>query len=96
MLQLLKQKGFIYEENKTFKDISYPYYFYKIDNGFIVFVILSNEIGNIDFAIYDSQKKFISMIHQIDLIIKDIESQDMFISNAIYRPYNHDFRTKTR
>jgi|GEM_PF-2650392 len=94
MLHLLERKGFIYEEKKSFDNDWYPCYYTKTENGFVVFVIVNKESENIDFAVYDSKKKLITMVHQIGLMLKDKESRELFISRTIDEPYNHDNRTK--
>ncbi|NQY31475.1 MAG: hypothetical protein HRT69_18660 [Flavobacteriaceae bacterium] len=96
MIDLLVEYGFIYEHKKTFDNDVYPCYYSKTENGFVVFIIINKESENIDFAVYDSNKKLITMVHHIGLILKDKESQELFISRAVHVPYNHDLILRTK
>ena len=96
MINLLENKPFTFEEKNSFNNGDWPCYYYKTLTGYIVFFVINKENDLLDFAVFDLQKNFISMIHQINLIIKDMESQDMFINTAIYIPYDHSLRTITK
>lgn len=96
MIDLFKEYKFKYEEKNTFNNGSYSCYYCEKENGFAVFFIINKESNEIDYAVYNSKKKLVIMIHQIYLIIKDIEDQRLFISRTINEPYNHNYRIKTR
>ena len=78
--KVLKKHKFKFENKNTFDNGNHSCYFFKKENGYLVFFIFG--INVIDFAIYDSNKKLISMIADYTRIVK-AESIEDFISELI-------------
>ena len=70
MLEELKNiKEYSFEEKNSFSASEYPCFYQKKEFGYIVFFIISDE--SIDYAVYNSKKKLISLVDNINLMFEN-------------------------
>lgn len=83
MKDLLKNiNGFIFENENSFEPNTLPCYFYKKDDGYVVYFELKGE--GFDLGIYNNQKLLICLITKIDQSIHD-NWKEQFINRSIHK-----------
>lgn len=87
MTYLLNNKSFIYEEKDFFKHGKYPSFYNKTEYGYVAFFVINRDSNVIDFAVFDSKKKLITLVDNIGLIIENIEDQELFVNKLIQKDY---------
>ena len=81
MIEILKStKELIFEKNNSFKNGTGPCYYKKNHNGYVVFFEFKG--GLVDFAVYNEEKKLISLIISVDQSIRE-DRQEQFIYYSI-------------
>lgn len=80
LVTILVNSKLKFEEVNSFDNDIYPCYYFKKDNGYIVFFKYSDNI--FDLGIYDINKNLISMVIDYKTTIKDLQ-QEHFIGKLI-------------